>query len=290
MALVLNEEQTLLRDSAGSRITDKAPIAHFRKLRDDKDARGYSPEMWKTFAEMGFCGLLVPEEFGGSGLGHVEAASLPGDRPLCCRRRSFRPRADRVCDRTLRQQGAEVGAPAEDCRWLALGALAIDEAAKHRPQTIKLKAERSGNGFPPQRRQGLCSRRPRRRRDRGCRRTSGADSDRNGITLFLVNPRTNGVAVERTIMVDAYNSARVEFSNVELTADNVLGESRQGPRRARRRAECRSRSGASEMLGSPTRHSAAPRSILMERKQFGKLIGEFQALQHASRTSMSTSR
>ena len=73
MALVLNEEQTLLRDSARNLITDKAPIAHFRKLRDDNDARGYSPEMWKTFAEMGFCGLLVPEEFGGSGLGHVEA-------------------------------------------------------------------------------------------------------------------------------------------------------------------------------------------------------------------------
>ncbi|MBN8980249.1 MAG: acyl-CoA dehydrogenase family protein, partial [Rhizobiales bacterium] len=73
MALVLNEEQSMLRDSARGLITDKAPIAHLRKLRDSKDAAGFSRELWKTFGEMGFSGLLVPEEFGGSALGFVEA-------------------------------------------------------------------------------------------------------------------------------------------------------------------------------------------------------------------------
>src|SRR4051795_10756716 len=73
MALVLNEEQTLLRDSARGLISDKAPVSHLRQLRDAKDATGFSRNLWKTFAEMGFCGLLVAEEFGGSGLGCVEA-------------------------------------------------------------------------------------------------------------------------------------------------------------------------------------------------------------------------
>ena len=73
MPLVLTEEQAMLRDSARGMINDNAPVSHLRHLRDTRDATGFSRELWKTFAEMGFSGLLVPEEFGGSGLGFVEA-------------------------------------------------------------------------------------------------------------------------------------------------------------------------------------------------------------------------
>src|SRR5690242_7410819 len=73
MPLVLTEEQSMLRDSARGLISDKAPVSHLRHLRDSKDATGFSRELWRSFAEMGFSGLLVPEEFGGSGLGCVEA-------------------------------------------------------------------------------------------------------------------------------------------------------------------------------------------------------------------------
>src|SRR6202045_734356 len=73
MALVLSEEQSMLRDSARGLIGDKAPVSHLRQMRDTRDAAGFSRDLWKTFAEMGFSGLLVPEEFGGSGLGCVEA-------------------------------------------------------------------------------------------------------------------------------------------------------------------------------------------------------------------------
>src|SRR5207237_1034458 len=76
MALVLTEEQSMLRDSARGLISDKAPVSHLRQLRDSKDATGFSRDLWKSFAEMGFSGLLVPEEFGGSGLGCVEAGVI----------------------------------------------------------------------------------------------------------------------------------------------------------------------------------------------------------------------
>src|SRR3569623_2354391 len=73
MALVLTEEQSMLRDSARGLISDKAPVSHLRSLRDSKDPTGFSKELWHSFAEMGFAGLLVPDDFGGSGLGYVEA-------------------------------------------------------------------------------------------------------------------------------------------------------------------------------------------------------------------------
>src|SRR3977135_4575639 len=73
MALVLNEEQSMPRDSARGLISDKAPVSHLRQLRDSRDPAGFSRDLWKVFAEMGFSGLLVPQNFGGSGLGCVEA-------------------------------------------------------------------------------------------------------------------------------------------------------------------------------------------------------------------------
>src|SRR3954454_23196449 len=73
MPLLLTEEQSMLRDSARGFIGDKAPVSHLRALRDGKDATGFSRELWRAFAELGFSGLLVPEAFGGSGLGCVEA-------------------------------------------------------------------------------------------------------------------------------------------------------------------------------------------------------------------------
>src|SRR5690606_24883972 len=65
MALILNEQQTMLRDSAHAFIAENAPVAHLRQLRDSRDATGYSRAFWKRCADMGFCGVMVPEEHGG---------------------------------------------------------------------------------------------------------------------------------------------------------------------------------------------------------------------------------
>jgi acyl-CoA dehydrogenase len=282
MALVLNEEQTLLRDSARNLITDKAPIAHFRKLRDDNDARGYSPEMWKTFAEMGFCGLLVPEEFGGSGLGHVEAGIVAEEIGHTVLPSPFL--ASAVLTASAIARGGSKAQKAEHLPKIAegklLGALAIDEGAKHRPQTIRLKAERSGNGFRLNGAKGFVIDGHVADVIVVAARTSGADGDRNGVTLFLVNPKTKGVAIERTIMVDAHNSARINFSNVELTADSVLGEVDQGRVLLDGVLNAGRAVVASEMLGVADEAFGRTAQYLKERKQFGKLIGEFQALQH----------
>ena len=61
MALILNEEQTLLRDTAQDFLSTQSPVEALRKLRDDKDALGYSPELWKQMAEMGWASIILPE-------------------------------------------------------------------------------------------------------------------------------------------------------------------------------------------------------------------------------------
>src|ERR1700691_2513826 len=73
MALVLNDEQTMLRDNARGFLAKNAPISHLRALRDKRDADGFSRALWKDFVELGWAGILVPQDYGGLELGYVEA-------------------------------------------------------------------------------------------------------------------------------------------------------------------------------------------------------------------------
>jgi alkylation response protein AidB-like acyl-CoA dehydrogenase len=282
MALVLNEEQVLLRDSARSLITDKAPVSHFRALRDKQDKDGFSRDLWKTFAEMGFTGLLVPEEFGGSGLGYVEAGIVAEEIGHTLLPSPFL--ASSVLTASTLARGGSKAQKSEYLPKIAdgstIGALATDEGGKHRPHTITVKATRSGNGF----------------KLKGAKafvvdghvadllvvaaRTAGADSDAKGITLFLVDPKAKGVAIERTAMVDAHNAARITFNDAEVTADSVIGEVDQGAALLDGVLNVGRSVVASEMLGVGDEVFGRTAQYLKERKQFGKLIGEFQALQH----------
>ena len=284
MALVLTEEQSMLRDSARGLISDKAPVSHLRALRDAKDAVGFSRDLWKAFAEMGFSGLLVPENFGGSGLGCVEAGVVMEEIGRTLMPSPFLATSVLAAS-ALSRGGSEAQKAAHLPRisdGSLLAALAIDEGAKHRPLQINLQAVRSGNGF----------------RLNGAKafvidghtadllivaaRSGGSAGERNGVTLFLVDPKAKGIAIERTAMVDSHNAARIEFSNVEVNADHVLGEVDQGAALLEGVLNIGRGAVASEMVGLSEEVFGRTVTYLRERKQFGKLIGEFQALQHRS--------
>ena len=282
MALVLTEEQSMLRDSARGLISDKAPVSHLRGLRDNKDATGFSRELWQAFAEMGFCGLLVPENFGGSGLGCVEAGVVMEEIGRTLMPSPFLSSA--VLAASALSRGGSDAQKAAHLPKIAdgslLAALAIDEGAKHRPLQIKLQAVRSGNGFKLNGAKAFVVDGHTADLLIVAARTGGAAGERNGLTLFLVDPKAKGIAVERTAMVDAHNAARIEFDNVEVNADSVLGEVDQGGALLEGVLNIGRGAVASEMVGLSEEVFGRTVTYLKERKQFGKLIGEFQALQH----------
>src|SRR3954471_2079483 len=282
MALVLSEEQSMLRDSARGLISDKAPVSHLRQLRDSKDPTGFSRELWKTFSEMGFSGLLVPEEFGGSGLGCVEAGVMMEEIGRTLMPSPFLSTA--VLAVSALSRGGSAAQKSEHLPRIAdgslLAALAIDEGAKHPPLQTRMQASRSGNGF----------------RLNGAKafvvdghtadllivaaRTAGSAGERDGLTLFLVDAKTSGLKTERTAMVDSHNAARIEFLNVEVNADSVLGEVDHGYQLLEGVLSIGRGAVASEMVGVSEEAFGRTVSYIKERKQFGKFIGEFQALQH----------
>jgi alkylation response protein AidB-like acyl-CoA dehydrogenase len=283
MALVLTEEQSMLRDSARGLISDKAPVSHLRHLRDAKDAIGLSRELWKEFAEMGFAGLLVSEEHGGSGLGCVEAGVVMEEIGRTLLPSPFLSTA--VVAASALSRG---GSGAQKSEYLAkisagslLASLAVDEGAKHRPLQTELKAVRSGNGFKLSGAKALVIDGHVADLLIVAARTAGSAGEREGVTLFLVDPKTTrGIATERTIMVDAHNAARIDFDDVEVDADHVLGEVDAGFGLLEGVLNIGRGAVASEMVGLSEEVFSRTMNYLKERKQFGKAIGEFQALQH----------
>jgi alkylation response protein AidB-like acyl-CoA dehydrogenase len=263
MPLILTEEQTMLQEAADGFLAEHAPLDHLRKLRDDRDPDGLSRDLWRGFGEMGFAGVLIPEAHGAESLGRsLTPSPFMGSAVLSAK--------------VLSDGGSEV-----QQAWLpriaageAVLSLAIDEGAKHAPSRIAARAERSGNGFRLNGAKALV--------------LDGHIADalivaaraEEGITLFLVDPKTDGVAVERTVMVDAHNAARVTLTDVEVDADAVIGAVGGGEALLNPALVLGRACAASTLTGAGDQAFKITLEYLRTRKQFGRLIGEFQALQH----------
>jgi acyl-CoA dehydrogenase len=276
MPLILTEEQTMLKAAADGFLNEHAPIAHLRKLRDSRDPDGISRDLWRAFGEMGFAGVIIPEDHGGSGLGAVEAGVMAEALG-----RTLTPSPFLGSGVLSAKVLIDGGSDEQQAAWLpriaageAIVSLAVDEGAKHAPSRIATVAERSGNGFKLNGAKGFV--------------LDGHVADalivaaltENGLTLFLVDPKTTGVAIERTVMVDAHNAARVTLTDVEVDADAVIGAVDGGEALLERALNLGRACAAASLNGAGDQAFQSTLDYLKTRKQFGKLIGEFQALQH----------
>ena len=282
MALVLSDEQSMLRETARSFLGKNAPVAHLRKLRDSREPDGFSRPLWKAFAGQGWAGILVPEAYDGLGLGHVEAGIIMEELGHNLTPSPFLSTSV-VAVTALARGGSDV----QKSTWLPkivsadlIVALAVDEAPKHRPTKIALSASRFGSSFSLK--GGKCYVVDGHVADLFivAARTSGTPGDTAGITLFAIDSQSKGLHVERTIAVDSHNAARVVFDNVAASTDNVLGQIDNGWSLLDGMLDTGRAALAAELLGAGDEAFARTLAYLKERKQFGRLIGEFQALQH----------
>jgi alkylation response protein AidB-like acyl-CoA dehydrogenase len=282
MALVLNDEQTMLRDNARGFLAKNAPIAHLRALRDNRDAEGFSRTLWKHFVEMGWAGILVPQDHGGLGLGHVEAGVVAEELGRTLTPSPFLSTAVLAATAIAR-----AGNDKQKENYLPkivagelIATLAVDETAKHHPEKIAMPAARTGNGFKLNGAKSFVIDGHVANLLIVAARTAGNPGDTSGITLFLLDANAPGVRAERTATVDSHNAARITFEDVNLSADNVLGKIDSGWDVLEGVLNVGRAVLAAEMVGASDEAFGRTVAYLKERKQFGKAIGEFQALQH----------
>jgi len=282
MSLILTDDQQMFRDAARRFASERAPVSQLRKLRDDSDPTGFDKNVWKEMADLGWAGVLVPEEYGGVAFGFVGAGLIAEE---IGRNLSVAPF---VSTGVLACCALSKGGSAAQKHALLpsiaagdfLAALAIDERSRHAPHYVATRAVASGGRYRLSGRKlhvldGHVA-------DRliVSARTSGDTDSRDGITLFLIDGEAPGVSISRTHNVDSHNSASVELHDVPATSEDVIGVVDKGAAVLDDALDAGRAILAAELLGIA--QSAFDRTLvyLREREQFGARIGSFQSLQH----------
>ncbi|MFN7158444.1 MAG: acyl-CoA dehydrogenase family protein [Erythrobacter cryptus] len=282
MPLYHTEDQAMLAETASGFLAEEGNIAkQLRHWRDRNCKDGFGHALWKQMAEMGFTGILVDEADGGLGMGHVEAGIVLEEIGRNLTPSPFLTSAV-LAATALKHASAELKG-----RYLpglvageSVFAVAIDETAKHRPQRITTRAERAGNGFRLTGAKSFVIHGASADMIVVAARTAGADEDRDGITLFAVPKDAAGMSHDPVRLVDSSVATHTRFDGVELDGDAVIGEV-DGGRDVLDAMLIAGRVGAAaEGVGVARGAMEMTVGYLKQRKQFGRLIGEFQALQH----------
>ena len=282
MALYHTEDQAMLAETVTQFMAEEGAIAkQLRHWRDKECKDGFGHALWKQMAEMGMTGILVGEDDGGMGMGHVEAGIVLEEIG-----RNLTP-SPFLTSAVLAATALKHGSADLKGRYLpglvsgdSVFAVAIDEGAKHRPERIRTRAEKSGNGFRLSGQKDFVIHGASADMLVVAARTSGSDDDAEGITLFAVPKDAAGMSHDAVRLVDSSMATHTRFDGVELDGDAVIGEV-DGGREVLNAVLMAGRIGAAaEGVGVACGAMGMTIDYLKQRKQFGQLIGEFQALQH----------
>jgi alkylation response protein AidB-like acyl-CoA dehydrogenase len=275
---LLTDDQKMLQETATNFLREEGgPAKQLRHWRDTGCTDGYGTDLWKQFGELGLNGICIPEDQGGLGLGAVEAALVLEEIGRNLTPSPFLTTA--IVGARAIEGTAHAG------RWYpgilsgeAVLTLAVDESRRHAPEHTALSDERRGNGFVLNGAKQFVIHGNSADVILTVARTGGSPGEREGLTLFAV-PK-GAAEVESVALADASKAARLKFDKVELDADSVVGDVDNGWLPLSRALNAGRAGSAAELVGVAAGASAMTVDYLKQRKQFGKLIGEFQALQH----------
>ena len=282
MKLILTEEEQFLKDTAKSFAEERSPITHFRSLRDMSDPMLWDKNIWNEMSKLGWPGIMIPEEFGGSNFG------LSG---ICV--------VLQECAKTLTPSplfasgvlGAyainNYGTKEQKEKYLPLIAsgelttsVAVDESSHHNPYDTVLIAKKNSDEYILSGKKNFVIDGTSSDLLIVLARTSGKKGDLTGLTLFLVDPTNEGIDRIKLEMADSRNYANIIFDNVKISSKNILGDIEAGGEAIDDVLDMGRIAMSAEMLGNSEAAFETTLDYLKQRKQFGVLIGSFQALQH----------
>ena len=283
MSLVLNEDQVILKQSAADFVKKESPVSRVRKLRDERDPDGFSRVLWRKMAELGWQGMLIPEEYGGLSMGYVDLACVLEE---CGRNLVPEPLLATVA---LGANAVLLGGSEQQKRdvlpRIADGSLVMtlayqEKGSRYDLAKIACRAERRGNGYVLSGEKTLVL-------DGHvadllviAARTAGVPGDARGVSLFLVPRGSPGLETRRQEAVHLRNVAWVAMRDVEVPVSALLGAEGAGLETLEAVVDRATAALCAEMLGGMQAAFEMTLDYLKTRKQFGVLIGTFQALKH----------
>ena len=282
MALVLDADQAMIRDTAREFCAARAPVSQLRALRDARDDLGYAAELWREMADLGWPGIVIPEERGGTGFGWQALGVILEETGRTLTASPLFATVMLGAAAVLR--GGSEAQQAELLPGIAAGertlALALEETPHHAPHGAALTARPDGGGWILDGEKCFVLDGHSADLIVVVARTAGRPGDRDGLTLFLVPGDAPGLERTRTIMADARNAANLRFEGVPVRPEAMLGIEGGGADVLDPVLDGGRIGLAAEMLGTATEAFERTVAYLKERRQFGQLIGSFQGLKH----------
>tara|TARA_Y100000996_G_scaffold342970_1_gene280512 strand:+ start:1626 stop:2765 length:1140 start_codon:yes stop_codon:yes gene_type:complete len=282
MKLVLTEEEQFLKDTAKNFADERSPITHFRALRDNNDPLLWDKDLWSEMAKLGWPGILIPEDYGGSNFGITGISVILNE---CAKTLTPSPlfATGVIGAYSITNYGTdkqkEFYLPKIVSGELTT-ALAIDESSHHNPADTEIIAKKEGSNFIINGKKTFVIDGASADLIILLARTSGNKGDMVGLTLFLVDANLSGVDKIKLDMADSRNYSNINFNNVKIPDIDILGDLETGGETIENILDIARIAMASEMLGNAEAAFETTLDYLKQRKQFGALIGSFQALQH----------
>jgi len=274
----LTEEQNMLRESAHKFLADECPSELVREMA--KDGKGFKQDIWQKMADLGWMGLPVPEEYGGSDMTFIELAVLLSEMGYYCLPGPFFSTVV-LGGLTLLEAGSEeqkkelLPELSEGNRIMTLAWLEKD--GTYSPEAIKLTAEPRDNRyilsgtklFVPDANVAdtiICAAR------------TGAEPE--DITLFLIDARSAGINITLLDTLAGDKQCEVVLDKVAVPKGNVLGEIGKGWPILKKVLLMSAVAKSAEMIGAAQKVLEVAVTYVKDRTQFGRPVGAFQAVQH----------
>jgi alkylation response protein AidB-like acyl-CoA dehydrogenase len=277
VSLALTEDQELIAKTARDFVAEESPVSRMRALRDADDPIGFSRDLWKQMAELGWLGIPFPESVGGADMGFADLAIV-----LEAMGRNLAPEPFLSNVLLAGQSLLLAGSEAQQADWLVplvkgekLVSLAYQEAkSRYDVNRIEAGAEKTGGGY------SLTGDKVHVLDGNVADAFVVSALTPGGVSLFLVPADAKGLRRVRQTRMDARGVASVELRGVEVGADALVGAEGQGSAVLEQVVERATVGLCAEMLGGMAQAFDLTVAYLKEREQFGTRIGTFQGLKH----------
>mgnify|MGYP005843264003 FL=1 len=279
MDLGLDEQQEMLKNFARDFLEKECPESLVRQMEEDE--RGYSPELWQKMAQQGWMGLIIPEQYGGAGMGLGELVVLLEEFG-----RSLVP-GPFISTVVLGAVPVMEGGTEQQKSWvlpkIAAGELIMtmaltEPSAKWTADGVSLEARKEGGEYVLNGTKLFVPDAHVSDRMIVVARTGGSGED--GVTLFFVDSKAPGIKYELLKTIAADKQCEVTFENVRVPAENILGQEGKGWPIVEKTKKVATVAACAYLVGLAQMDFDVTLNYAKERVQFGRPIGSFQAIQH----------
>ena len=279
MALIINEEQQMLKTSTKEFLDLKSPLSSLRDLRDNS-YKTHDKDLWMEIVEMGWTALIIPEKYNGLNFGYVGLGQVLEEMG---RKLTLSPIVSTVLlSSTLislsKNEILKAKLFQEIMNGTKLVSVAHEEGVHHNPNMLNSLLSKKGEGYVLNGNKNFVI-------DGSVSDyiiVSSKDESGSNTMLVLLDSKSDGISFNNKVHMDSRTYSDISFNNVKVEESSLLSQGNDGNSILEKTFDITRVGLAAEMLGSIQEAFEMTMSYLKEREQFGVKIGSFQALQHRS--------